>query len=100
MFHQLSQFRPFHKKTKLNPFSELPSRCSARTTSSTGSRSTSDRPSPSPRAAVGVVAAAAGEATNEAEVTEDAEDQAEEGAVTTDTRCPCYTTFLWMQPRT
>jgi hypothetical protein len=39
------------------------------------------------------VAAAVGEATNEAEVTEDAEDQAEEGAVTTDIRCPCYTTF-------
>ncbi len=36
---------------------------------------------------------AAGEATNEAEVTEDAEDQAEEEAVTTDIRCPYYTTF-------
>ncbi len=39
------------------------------------------------------MAAAVGEATNAAEVTEDAEDQAEEGVVTTDIRCPCYTTF-------
>jgi hypothetical protein len=39
------------------------------------------------------VAAAVGEATNEAEVTEDVVDQAEEGEVTTDIRCLCYATF-------